>query len=87
VNIASRMESTATPGATHASERTGLRLQPLYALARPAEPTALPGWGRMATLVLERRRPDVPASVFPTPRSELAAEIVDFARAAAGHPG
>jgi adenylate cyclase len=87
VNLASRMESTAPAGAIQVSEWTGLRLQPLYVLARPTEPAALPGWGSMATFVLEGRRPDVPAGAFPTPRSALAAEIVDFARAAAGRQG
>jgi hypothetical protein len=81
------MESTAPSGAIQVRERAGLRPQPPYVLTRLPKPAALPGWGGMATFVLEERQPNVPAGAFSAPRGALAAEIAGFARANAGRPG
>jgi adenylate cyclase len=58
VNIASRMESTGSPGAVHVSHATYLRIQHAYVFEDRGE-IEVKGKGLMRTWLIKERRADV----------------------------
>jgi len=58
VNIASRMESTGSPGSVHISHETYLRIQHLYVFEDRGE-IDVKGKGRMRTWLIKERKGDM----------------------------
>jgi len=66
VNLASRLETTAPPGAVQMSVQLAARLEGRY-LLRAREAVSMRGHGELPTFLLLGRRADVPADAFPAP--------------------
>jgi adenylate cyclase len=69
VNLASRLETTAPPGAVQVSVQLAAKLEGRY-LLRAREAVSMRGHGELPTFLLLGRRSDVPVDAFPAPRRE-----------------